>query len=353
VRNRPALRTLIPFVLGIVAAYAFDFPIVIMLMILATTTLVLVVVPSRLKTFKFFDILIITGLFMAGALRLELAKDNLSQFDISVFNDVSEPIAIEGLVVRAPESRSDKIILTVAVDSVYWREFPVSLLPPLTMEYSNIGDTLKTISLKKALPATGKVLITLREIHNHFNYGDRLFIRGQLEQPRGQRNPGEFDYRKYLAANGIRACMNVRHDRYIQVLSKGNGSWLLGKVVYPLRSYIISCIDQNISGQEGALLKGLLVGERGDIDHDLQTAFAKVGVIHVLAVSGLHVGFVVLAVMVLLRMFRVPRKWRVVMTIALLVLHLFDESARAGNSSFDHGGCAGIGQCVGAKNRCV
>ena len=330
VQNRPALKVLVPFVLGILTGYALEIPAILLLMISAAATPFIIIVPLRFKTlFVFFDIIMIGGLFLAGALRYELANDNLSQFDISTFTGLGEPVALEGMVIRAPEVRPDRINLTVAVDSIYAWQLPLSRLPLYNPKPLGANNKPQIVRLKSALPASGKVLVTLRELPSNLAYGDKLYIRGRLELPQGQRNPGEFDYRKYLAAYGIRGCVTVSHERNIQLVSRDNGSWLLGRVVYPLRSFIITCVNRTIGGQEGALLKGLLVGARGEIDQELRDAFAKVGVIHVLAVSGLHVGFVVLAVIVLLRMFRIPRTWRAIVTVAILILYVYLTNQKA------------------------
>ena len=325
--NRPALKILIPFVLGIISGYALNIPVNSMLLVFAVITISSIVLPRVMnkKHSWFFEIFVIGGLFIAGTLRYELANDYLSPFDISTFTGIGKSIALQGTIVRDPDVRPNRVNLTVAVDSLFAGEIPSSMLR--SEETGN--DNNEIVRLESALPTTGKVLVALRNMPSEFVYGDRINIRGLLEAPKGQRNPGELNYRKYLAAQGIRACMSINHERDIQLVNRGNGSWLLGRVIYPLRVFITSGIDRTIGGQEGALLKGLLVGARGEIDHELRDAFAKVGVIHVLAVSGLHVGFIVLFAILLFKLFRFPRTWRVILTVAVLVIYIYLTNQKA------------------------
>src|SRR5262249_3462388 len=61
------------------------------------------------------------------------------------------------------------------------------------------------------------------------------------------------------------------------------------------RARLTAAIAAAVPGREGAVLRALVVGDEGDIDDELRTAFTRAGVVHVLSISGLHVGLVAAA----------------------------------------------------------
>jgi competence protein ComEC len=152
------------------------------------------------------------------------------------------------------------------------------------------------------------------------SYGTRIAITGSLALPPPRRNPGEFNLRQYYEANGISLLCNVPDDRTLALVDTTGGAWILRKVVFPVRQYILATVDTLIGGEEGAFLKGLLLGERSGLSQPLRQAFAISGVAHVLAVSGSNVAVVGLALLVFFEVIRIPRKIRpVLVALGLLV----------------------------------
>ena len=175
--------------------------------------------------------------------------------------------------------------------------------------------------LDRAYAASGRCQLRLFEATPNLIYGDRIVVRGQLRSPPGERNPGEFDYQKYLAAQNIHTVLSVSLARHVLVLGKGEGAPFLQHLVYPARRFIISFIHSTLKERQAALLQALLVGARGDIDDDLRNAFANVGVIHVLAVSGLHVAFILAGLIGLMGFLRIPNPLRTLMILLGLAFY--------------------------------
>jgi len=156
-----------------------------------------------------------------------------------------------------------------------------------------------------------------------FTYGMTLALRGTLERPRDSRNPGEFSPRQYYTANGIEGLMTVRAPDQVLVLQSVGGWWFLREVVFPLRRSILAGIDATVAGEEGELLKGLLIGERGGMSPLTRRAFMDSGVAHILAVSGSNVAVVAGALVFVLGVCRFPRRF-VVLPVALgLLLYMW------------------------------
>jgi competence protein ComEC len=129
-----------------------------------------------------------------------------------------------------------------------------------------------------------------------------------LESPRGVRNPGEFDAQEFYNANGITLLLTVKGSRHVCILDHDGGWWGMRQVVVPARRALLAHIEGYVGGEEGELLKGLMIGERGGLTPALRNAFLISGVAHILAVSGSNVAVVAAAVLAFLLLLRIPRR---------------------------------------------
>lgn len=184
------------------------------------------------------------------------------------------------------------------------------------------------------LKTSGRVKIHLRGVEvmevgsensdegkGRLRYGDDLIFRAQVHQPRVPANPGEFDYRRFLQRQGI--CVLAWIDSRDMVrLGSGRLSPLL-RWIYELRYRLERIIDQTVPAPERELLKAMLLGQRQGITREMQEEFVETGTVHILAISGLHVGLVALAILGILKLFRLPRKLRYGLALALLVIFAF------------------------------
>ena len=138
--------------------------------------------------------------------------------------------------------------------------------------------------------ADGKVMVYLAgSVQQRLDYGDVLLVKGQPELVAGPQNPNEFDYRRFLALR------NVFHQHVVS-----EGEWMLTKrsgnhgVMYwscRTKAWTTETIERYVkSPREQAVVKALVVGATDGIDDGLRQAFVAGGAMHVLAVSGLHVG---------------------------------------------------------------
>lgn len=123
--------------------------------------------------------------------------------------------------------------------------------------------------------------------------GDRLALFGKLRAPKGIRNPGDMDYASYLRVQGVLVDMSVRSSTFVERIGSDPPNAIIA-TIEDLRRTIGDALDRYVGGEEGELLKGLLIGERGELSEETREAFVATGTFHVLAVSGLHVAYVAL-----------------------------------------------------------
>ena len=161
----------------------------------------------------------------------------------------------------------------------------------------------------------GKLLLTVKNSQRRYFYGDTLCFNTRLLLPSGRRNPGEFDYRKYLNNHHIFALAYVDEN---EVKVSSSASFSLRHFANLVKYRIQDLIDESVAGEPGAILKALLIGVRSEISEQTEQTFIDSGVIHVLAVSGLHVAYVTLVFWVIFSFMRLPLKPKVIMTVLAL-----------------------------------
>jgi len=153
-----------------------------------------------------------------------------------------------------------------------------------------------------------------------YEYGDVLRIKGKLDKPAGQKNFGEFDYELYLARERIFTYLNIWQEKDIKKIGEDDSSFLVSFSL-SARNKIKEITKQTLPPPYNYLLIGMLLGEKSFIPADLKEVFAEAGIMHILAVSGLHVGIIAMALLFFLSMLRLPKKPKLLILISILIMY--------------------------------
>jgi competence protein ComEC len=165
---------------------------------------------------------------------------------------------------------------------------------------------IKTATLDgKAEPTSGRGRVTVYE-NVPLRYGDEVAVTGKVAAPRPARNPAGFDYRAYLKRRGVTAVVTAGGADDVTVLGRGGGNPAL-RAAFAVRNKAASILDRSVGGDEAAILSGLTLGKRSEIDPAVVEDFRGAGTTHLLAISGLHVGFVAFILFLVLAGTRVPK----------------------------------------------
>ena len=156
------------------------------------------------------------------------------------------------------------------------------------------------------------------QLYNLLKIGNKISVVGTLRKGRGERNPGEFDYYKYLQSKKIVGILYAKKAKDFRIAETSIN--YLSNTILNSRKWVAQKIETLHNKQTAALLKGLLLADRSEIDYKTKESFINSGVIHVLAVSGLHVGFIVLIFMFLTS--RISIYPRTILTILGLIAFL-------------------------------
>ncbi len=150
-------------------------------------------------------------------------------------------------------------------------------------------EMLETAGAK--LSIKGNLLVKIYgEKNESYWFGERLGIRGTIESPRSQRNPGGFDYNFYLRSQGIDALIYPAPSS-VNSLGEGHTGFARGAAI-KLRSKMTDQIIENLPSPSAELLAAILFGQRHYLPAEVEDNFRRAGAGHLMAVSGLHVGLV-------------------------------------------------------------
>ncbi len=155
-------------------------------------------------------------------------------------------------------------------------------------------------------------------------YGDRIIIRQALARIKNSGNPGCFNYERYAAF----------HQLYYTVYLK-KGSWrklnqtltfFLDRLIFSMQHYIINVLTKYITGDKNVLgiAEALLIGYKEDLDKDLVQVYSNAGVVHIIAISGLHLGLIYVLLVWIFNRLPIIKKYEFIkVSLILICLWLF------------------------------
>ena len=124
-----------------------------------------------------------------------------------------------------------------------------------------------------------------------------------LRRPSGSLNPGGFDYAVYLERQGIDAIATVTGSEAVQFLESGRAHawWAIWNQFDRWRGSIRLAALQTLPQPALGLYAGIIIGDRGYLDPDLRDQFMVTGTVHLLSISGSHLGLVALLIFAVVR----------------------------------------------------
>lgn len=292
--KRPIVSFCIMLIVGILTAFLSDsLPVIISLFILL---LVLLLAFRKISENGVFVPAAMLAFFLLGSLEF-LVADRLQLSSFAGFN--GSEVKVGGFIASEPELKNGKVTYTVNVAEI---------------RKGYDGDAEKT---------SGKILLSTLpdEESGFFDYGREITFEGVLTQPKGVRNPGGFDYRRYLAQKGVGA--SVFAYPYAIEAGKGKKGNFLVQAGLSVRNRIVHVIQKSLPRQQAGLLNGMLIGYREGLSEEVQEAFSNAGLTHIMAVSGANIAFLILPLSFLLKLLHIKKSIANIMIIAFLAMFVF------------------------------
>ena len=295
-KHAPFIRIFIPFAIGIVVAWYFSIPaywIKLLALVPLSLSVCLSFLSLQIKYYYGFlqGINLHFLLFSVGAtLVFNYKTSNHSQW---IGNQPQHNVYVSGLVTEPPLKRNQS--------------------------YKIIVKTNYLVHNEKLSPAQGLILLYLPADSNsaRIETGDIVMFTHKFQPIRSSGNPGAFNYADYLSYSNIYFQSYQPTGSWVTVSKRTNHSfkkWLSGfqeQILLRLRRYIPN-------QKERGLAEALLIGYKNDLDKDLLQAYSNTGVVHVIAISGLHLGLIYWLLNLIFYPLRKNRKAK--LPVSLLIL---------------------------------
>jgi len=145
-----------------------------------------------------------------------------------------------------------------------------------------------------AVNCNGKLLVYFSKdsAAQQLHYGDKILIHKNLQQIKNSGNPGAFNYERYAAFQQTFHNVFLKEKDWVLLPEKNvNIFW---QFIYAARQKIIANLQKNISSgkDELGIAEALLIGYTNDLDKDLVQAYSNTGVVHIIAISGMHLALI-------------------------------------------------------------
>ncbi|WP_432411802.1 ComEC/Rec2 family competence protein [Rasiella sp. SM2506] len=195
-------------------------------------------------------------------------------------------IGLANYSLRLPKSQANHFIHYSSAENKLLQLKITEALKPDAFNLKYIAE-IQTINEAKS---KGKILLLLRKdsLQPIRSVDELLLVSGNFEPVRAPKNPHQFKYADYMKTLGVYGQLQL-NDR--DIISSEKGKTTLVGFSENIRNNLIYKLKSTpLQNKERSILQALVLGQRRDIDKSLYNDYAAAGAIHILAVSGLHVG---------------------------------------------------------------
>jgi competence protein ComEC len=232
--------------------------------------------------------------------------------------DLADPVRLEGRLISSPLRAGNDLQFDLAVSGMESRGLKHSTRGKVRLRLL-VGDDAESLELADSL---------------RLEYGDTIRVLARLRRPRIYRNPGSFDFQRWLeSVEDITYVGTIKSPHLIEK-SPGGAALTLAKSSGVIRRRLLAGIDRlyppwSIEGRNGAVLKAVLLGDRTSLDSATVENFRRTGLYHQLVVSGLQLGLLAFLVGSLLRLLRLREGVQIAGLLAAMVAYALLLEQRA------------------------
>lgn len=245
--------------------------------------------------------LAVAGLFAAyTSVRMRPSPDDLSL----IFHAEADLVRVEGTIIEGGDYvQRDPAAFEYPENPRPEPDFPVGADPR-----QNVSFLLHV----ERLPDLGRDATGLLKVYappeTTVAINSRVSLLGRLRQPRRAGNPGELDSRARYLQRGISHTLTLKSPDQVQVLAEPS-SWDPRNLAPWMHRKFHELVGSRMPRERAAILGATLLGERGNLTPAQRSIFVRSGTVHLLVVSGLHVGLLAASVLLVLRVLGVDPRW--------------------------------------------
>ena len=299
-KDFPIIKFTIAFISGILLRPLIQINLIVVIALVAILLLYVLLVRYKLLSgIKLISSVISFLLVISlGSFTSQLNQEKLNPVVSSLYKENN--VTVSGNIARIELIKEDEVVFNIVADRFIFDD-------------NVIDDESKFLCRFRG---SKKEQI---QFYNEMKPGFRLEIKGTYTKGKEKRNPGEFDYNAFLNSKGIVGTITINKLDEIKIINDNPD--FFDNLIFQSRRFVDSQIKSLYDKTTAGLLRGLLLADRSEINYETKTRFINSGVIHVLAVSGLHVGFIAVIFFILFGRFNIY--FRSVATIAGLLAFMF------------------------------
>ncbi|UCE63440.1 MAG: DNA internalization-related competence protein ComEC/Rec2 [Nitrospirota bacterium] len=210
------------------------------------------------------------------------------------------PMNVTGSVIQPVRRTSDRVVMVADVSHVTHNHTPTS--------------------------AAGNLLVTWRNPDRAVYQGDQIQFSARVRRPFGTINPGGFHYGAYLERKGIQAVATVSGSDQVKIMNPASSSvWMkFWNSIDQWRGQVQQAAVDTLDDPSLGLFLGMVLGEQGFISQEIREAFMDTGTVHIISISGSHLGLIAFLTFVLVKglVLRLPGHWLAWLSIRITATRL-------------------------------
>lgn len=279
--TRPFLYMTIPLILGIVFTYVIEPSVSIIMMLLGFQIVFFIInlIKSKTNTFLLFSMFFILGSI--------LTSYNLKSSIL--IKHTGKEMTLDATVEEVLRQDEEEGRYIVRVNSIF--------------------DGVKHINTKE------KTVLKIIGA-NDINLGYRVKFNGKLNIPQRNTNPMLFNYRLNLLTNKIYTTSTIKNYSIVEIDSTNIS--LKHRMKANFTNKIEESFDNNLKIKNSSLMKSIVLGEYSYLQEDDISKYRDLGLAHILAVSGLHIGIIAGFILFVLANIGVKKSYNVLVTLSII-----------------------------------
>ncbi|TBW28061.1 ComEC/Rec2 family competence protein [Gramella sp. KN1008] len=290
------LRFSIYLIAGIICAYYFPFSteFIIVLGLAAILLFILAYLKSKRKLFPDLSMGIATLIFIF-ALGLFTAHFSIPSNQPGHYLGKSNP----------------------SKEELFARALITEELKPTNFSKRYLVEIKELVSQNSVESAKGKLLLNLHVDSSSLKMGDEVLIPWRSNEISRPLNPFQFNYRSYMQKLGVERQISITTNQ-LKIIGHIEN---ITSTAWNLREQLITELQKyNFKKDEMAVFQALILGQRRDITDELYKYYAAAGAIHILAISGLHIGILLLLLNFILKPVESFKKGKYIKPILVILL---------------------------------
>lgn len=311
--NRPIVAITIGYIIGIIMGLYCKISIVFLYVFIYIVYLILKKPPNKKfklisfrRYFRYVKIVITKKVFII-ILVVSIISNTIILYKNNQYEKIEneldgKELKIQAIVLSSPQDKEYKDVYKIKIENV-------SATGEISSDTNKISKELKN----------KKIYLNIKKNFNiDLKYGDKIILNGIFNQPATRTNYKGFDYKEYLKTLQIYGTVEAKQIMKQDAQNKFSILKYSNTIFLKIRELLQNNFENDIAN----VLMGIILGHTDEIDEDIKTNFSDSNISHVLAVSGMHVGYVILFTTIIFEKL-IGRRKRKILTIISLICYVF------------------------------